>query len=111
MSAPENSNSKAPPSLLSDKAKGADGNGSRILANLEGRVAPPTDKPRRSRTPLVLVALLVIAAGGWGAWHMQQRLQTSSVASVTPAGAAKAVVPASAASGAAQVAVAKADAP
>lgn len=63
MSAPENSNSKAPPSLLSDKAKGADGNGSRILANLEGRVAPPNDKPRRSRTPLALVALLVIAAG------------------------------------------------
>lgn len=110
MSAPESSNSKAPPSLLSDKAKGADGNGSRILANLEGRVAPPTDKPRRSKTPLLLVALLVIVAGGWGAWHMQQRLQTTSLASATPANPAKAAVPASAASGAAQVA-AKAEAP
>ncbi|MFL9866235.1 hypothetical protein PQR67_18830 [Paraburkholderia fungorum] len=109
MSAPENSNSKAPPSLLSDKAKGADGNGSRILANLEGRVAPPTDKPRRSKTPLVLVALLVIAAGGWGAWHMQQRVKSESLASVTPANAEKAAVPASAASGAPQV-TAKAEA-
>ncbi|MFM0202104.1 hypothetical protein PQR53_19785 [Paraburkholderia fungorum] len=113
MSAPESSNSKAPPSLLSDKAKGADGNGSRILANLEGRVAPPADKPRRSKVPLVLVALLVIAAGGWGAWHMQQRMQTASIASVaavTPAGAGKAAVPASAASGAPQV-TAKAEPP
>ncbi len=110
MSAPESSNSKAPPSLLSDKAKGADANGSRILANLEGRVAPPTDQPRRSKTPLVLVALLVIAAGGWGAWHMQQRVQTASLASATPASAEKAAVPASAAGSAPQV-TAKAEAP
>jgi hypothetical protein len=110
MSAPESSNSKAPPSLLSDKAKGANGNGSRILANLEGRVAPPTDKPRRSKTPLLLVALLVIAAGGWGAWHMQQRLQTASLASAMPASAEKVAAPASAASGAPQV-IAKAEAP
>ncbi|KAE8758262.1 hypothetical protein FSO04_19475 [Paraburkholderia madseniana] len=110
MNAPESSNSKAPPSLLSDKAKGADGNGSRILANLEGRVEPPADKPRRSKTPLLLVALLVIAAGGWGAWHMQQRVQTESLASATPANPGKAAVPASAASGAAQV-TAKAEAP
>ncbi|CAE6787323.1 hypothetical protein [Paraburkholderia haematera] len=110
MSAPESSNSKAPPSLLSDKAKGVDANGSRILANLEGRVAPPTDQPRRSKAPLVLVALLVIAAGGWGAWHMQQRGTTESLASATPASAEKAAVPASAASGAPQV-TAKAEAP
>jgi hypothetical protein len=111
MSAPENSNSKAPPSLLSDKAKGADANGSRILANLEGRVAPPTEKPRRSRAPLLLVALLVIAAGGWGAWHMQQRQHDETLASATSASpgeaekpAATAAVPASASSpGAAQV--------
>ena len=107
MSAPENSNSKAPPSLLSDKAKGADGNGSRILANLEGRVAPPAEKPRRSRTPLALGALLVIAAGGWGAWHMQQREQNETLAAAAPAGAvniAKAAAPASAVSDAVQVA-------
>jgi len=106
MSAPENSNSKVPPSLLSDKAKGADGNGSRILANLEGRVAPPVEKPRRSRTPLALVALLVIAAGGWGAWHMQQRGQNEPLMAAAPASAvnvANTVVPASAASAAAQV--------
>ncbi|MGY6118418.1 hypothetical protein ACW9YQ_13670 [Paraburkholderia strydomiana] len=107
MSAPENSNSKAPPSLLSDKAKGADGNGSRILANLEGRVAPPNDKPRRSRTPLALVALLVIAAGGWGAWHMQQRAPAEPVAGALPASGAnvaRAAVPASVASATVQVA-------
>ncbi|HSY29987.1 MAG TPA: hypothetical protein VK832_20920, partial [Burkholderiaceae bacterium] len=66
MSAPDSSNSKAPPSLLADTAKGSQANGSRILANLEGRVEPPTDKPRRSKAPAVLVALLVIAAGSWG---------------------------------------------
>ncbi|WP_434111202.1 hypothetical protein [Paraburkholderia caffeinilytica] len=110
MSAPENSNSKAPPSLLSDKAKGADGNGSRILANLEGRVEQPADKPRRSKAPLVLVALLVIAAGSWGAWHMQQRVKTEALASTAPASAEKVAVPASAASGAPQV-TAKAEAP
>ncbi|MFM0477326.1 hypothetical protein PQR29_26100 [Paraburkholderia strydomiana] len=107
MSAPENSNSKAPPSLLSDKAKGADGNGSRILASLEGRVAPPNDKPRRSRTPLALVALLVIAAGGWGAWHMQQRAPAEPVAGALPASGAnvaRAAVAASVASATVQVA-------
>ncbi|MFM0255884.1 hypothetical protein [Paraburkholderia sediminicola] len=109
MSAPESSNSKAPPSLLSDKAKGADGNGSRILANLEGRVAPPTEKPRRSKAPFLLAALLVIAAGGWGAWHMQQRTQSESLAAATPARAEKTAAPA-AASAAPQV-VAKAEAP
>ncbi|PRY06607.1 hypothetical protein [Paraburkholderia sp. BL25I1N1] len=110
MSAPESSNSKAPPSLLSDKAKGADGNGSRILANLEGRVAPPTEQPRRSRAPLLLVALLVIAAGGWGAWHMQQRVQSESLAAATPESVQKSSAPAAAASAAPQV-VAKAEAP
>jgi hypothetical protein len=107
MSAPENSNSKAPPSLLSDKAKGADGNGSRILANLEGRVAPPGDKPRRSRTPFALVALLVIAAGGWGAWHMQQRAPAEPLAAAAPASGAnvaRAAAPASVASATVQIA-------
>ncbi|HEX7912243.1 MAG TPA: hypothetical protein VF534_29720 [Paraburkholderia sp.] len=108
MSAPESSNSKVPPSLLSDKAKGTDGNGSRILANLEGRVAPPTEKPRRSKATLALIALLVIAAGGWGAWHMQKRGQSESLASATSANVEK---PAAAvASAVPQVAV-KAEAP
>ncbi|WP_144108044.1 hypothetical protein [Paraburkholderia sp. BCC1886] len=117
MSAPESSNSKAPPSLLSDKAKGVDGNGSRILANLEGRVAPPAERGRRSRAPLLLVALLVIAAGGWGAWHMQQRQHEVSVAAapaVAPANApanAPGVAAAGSGASAAPVAVAKGEAP
>ncbi|OAJ52674.1 hypothetical protein [Paraburkholderia ginsengiterrae] len=110
MSAPESSNSKVPPSLLSDKAKGTDGNGSRILANLEGRVAPPTEKPRRSKAPLALIALLVIAAGGWGAWHLQQRGQSESLASATSASVEKPAMAAAAASAVPQVA-AKAEAP
>lgn len=113
MSAPESSNSKAPPSLLSDKAKGVDGNGSRILANLEGRVAPPAERGRRSRTPWLLVALLVIAAGGWGAWHMQQRQREVSAAVapvIAPANAAGVAAAGSGAS-AAPVAVAKGEAP
>lgn len=73
MSAPDSSNSKAPPSLLADTPKASQANGARILANLEGRVEPPTDAPRRSRKPLLLVSLLVVAAGGWGAWQLQQR--------------------------------------
>jgi hypothetical protein len=105
MNAPDSSNSKAPPSLLADTAKGSQANGSRILANLEGRVEPPTDTPRRSKAPLVLVALLVVAAGGWGAWHLQQRAlggHTEVAASSGPNGAQSAAVPAGA-SGAAQV--------
>ena len=108
MSTPESSNSKAPPSLLSDKAKGADRNGSRILANLEGRVAPPAEKPRRSKAPFLLVALLVIAAGGWGAWHMHQRVQSESLAAAASASEQKS---AAAAASAASEVVAKAEAP
>ncbi|MDW9255961.1 hypothetical protein C7S16_4050 [Burkholderia thailandensis] len=49
MSAPDDSNSKAPPSLLSsDAGKGSGANNSRILANLEGRVSP-RPKTRRVR--------------------------------------------------------------
>jgi hypothetical protein len=86
MSAPDSSNSKAPPSLLADTAKGSQANGSRILANLEGRVEPPTDKTRRARAPAVLVALLVVAAGGWGAWHLQQRTRGEHAEAVVSAG-------------------------
>ncbi|MCX4165017.1 MULTISPECIES: hypothetical protein [Paraburkholderia] len=111
MSAPDSSDSnKAPPSLLSDKENAAQANGSRILANLEGRVAPPPDKPQqRSRAPIVIVALLVIAAGGWGAWHLQHRGegQTATVAAVPVPASANPVAPV-AASATAQV-MAKAD--
>ncbi|MGF6774290.1 hypothetical protein P3T18_006805 [Paraburkholderia sp. GAS199] len=108
MSAPESSNSKTPPSLLSDKAKGAGGNGSRILANLEGRVEPPAEKTRRSKAPLAVLAVLLIAAGGWGAWHMQQRNQAEALAS---AGTDKPAAAVAAASGSQQIAAAVASAP
>ncbi len=81
MSAPDDSNSKAPPSLLSsDAGKGSGANHSRILANLEGRVSPQTENAPRSRKgPIALIALAVVAVsfthlrapetkadGGWG---------------------------------------------
>jgi hypothetical protein len=74
MSAPDTSNSKAAPSLLADKsgtAAGEQPDGSRILANLEGRVVPPAQsrKSKASRGVLALVALCVIGVGGVGAWH------------------------------------------
>ncbi|WDD96178.1 phage tail protein [Burkholderia sp. FERM BP-3421] len=74
MSAPEDSNSKAPPSLLSGARPESGANHSRILANLEGRVSPSTDAaaPRSRKTPLALLALLVVAIGGWGVWRVQQ---------------------------------------
>ncbi|MBN3819237.1 phage tail protein, partial [Paraburkholderia sp. Se-20369] len=77
MSAPENSNPKTPPSLLSD-TKQADGpQHSRILANLEGRVTPQAEPPRRSlKAPIAAVVALVVAVGGWGAWRMQQASET-----------------------------------
>ncbi|MBN3736822.1 phage tail protein, partial [Burkholderia sp. Tr-20390] len=73
MSAPENSNSKSPPSLLSDTKPAGDGaQQSRILANLEGRVTPPAEPPRRSlKAPIAAVVALVVAVGGWGAWRTQ----------------------------------------
>ncbi|MEM5310674.1 hypothetical protein [Paraburkholderia sp. JHI869] len=79
MSAPDNSTPKAPPSLLADtpaSVPGAQPGGSRILANLEGRVVPPATPPgtgRRSRAPILAGALLLIAAAGFGAWHVAER--------------------------------------
>ncbi|NHL65191.1 phage tail protein [Burkholderia ambifaria] len=87
MSAPENSNSKTPPSLLSD-TKPAGGGGpqqSRILANLEGRVTPPAEAPRRSlKGPIAAVVALVVAVGGWGAWRWQQQSGEQAVVAAAP---------------------------
>lgn len=79
MSAPDTPTPKSAPSLLGDapapaagKAAAAPANGSRILANLEGRVVPPAAPPRakgRSHKAAALAALCLIAAGGFGAWH------------------------------------------
>ncbi|CAG9197755.1 Tail fiber protein [Paraburkholderia caribensis] len=80
MSAPE-SNSKVPPSLLSEPAKDGQAGGSRILANLEGRVDPSANqKPKRSRALPLVVAALVIAAGGVGAYQLQHRASAEKVA-------------------------------
>ncbi|WP_175763782.1 phage tail protein [Burkholderia ambifaria] len=101
MSAPENSNSKTPPSLLSD-TKPAGGGGpqqSRILANLEGRVTPPAEAPRRSlKGPIAAVVAFVVAVGGWGAWRWQQQ---SGEQAVVAAASVPAPVKAETASGAA----------
>ncbi|NIF40259.1 phage tail protein [Burkholderia sp. Tr-862] len=101
MSAPENSNSKTPPSLLSD-TKPAGGGGpqqSRILANLEGRVTPPAEAPRRSlKGPIAAVVALVVAVGGWGAWRLQQQ---SGEQAVVASASVPAPVKAEVASGAA----------
>ncbi|WDR89803.2 phage tail protein [Burkholderia ambifaria] len=87
MSAPENSNSKTPPSLLSD-TKPAGGGGpqqSRILANLEGRVTPPAEAPRRSlKGPIAAVVALMVAVGGWGAWRWQQQSGEQAVVAAAP---------------------------
>ncbi|UEP21778.1 phage tail protein [Burkholderia ambifaria] len=105
MSAPENSNSKTPPSLLSD-TKPAGGGGpqqSRILANLEGRVTPPAEAPRRSlKGPIAAVVALVVAVGGWGAWRWQQQSGEQAVVTAAPVPAPAKVETAS--GGAAQVA-------
>ncbi|KUZ36225.1 hypothetical protein [Burkholderia territorii] len=93
MSAPENSNSKTPPSLLSDTKPAGEGGAqqSRILANLEGRVTPPVEAPRRSlKAPIAAVVALVVAVGGWGAWRWQQHSGEQAVVAAAPAQAAKA---------------------
>ncbi|WP_269507733.1 phage tail protein [Burkholderia sp. IMCC1007] len=105
MSAPENSNSKTPPSLLSDTRPAGEGGRqqSRILADLEGRVAPRAEPARRSlKGPIAAVVAFVIAVGGWGAWHWQQQSDESAV--VTAAPVPQAPAKAEPASGAAQVA-------
>ncbi|WP_321851869.1 phage tail protein [Burkholderia diffusa] len=102
MSAPENSNSKTPPSLLSDTKPAGEGGPqqSRILANLEGRVTPPAEAPRRSlKGPIAAVVALVVAVGGWGAWRWQQQSGEQAVVAAAPAPAQAAK--AEAASGAA----------
>ncbi|KVG61142.1 hypothetical protein [Burkholderia pseudomultivorans] len=93
MSAPENSNSKTPPSLLSDTKPAGEGGPqqSRILANLEGRVTPPAEPPRRSlKAPIAAVVALLVAVGGWGAWRWQQPAEPSAVAAAAAPAAAKA---------------------
>ncbi|WP_246796577.1 phage tail protein [Burkholderia perseverans] len=109
MSAPEDSNRKAPPSLLSDPGQKGGQNASRILANLEGRVSPQQSAesaaPARSRKgPLALIVLAIVAVAGWGAWRIQAH--QGAAPTVTAAASASAVSGASAASAPAAVAAA-----
>ncbi|WP_257803456.1 phage tail protein [Burkholderia glumae] len=110
MSAPEDSNRKAPPSLLSNPGQKGGQNASRILANLEGRVSPQQSaesaKPSRSRKgPLAVIALAVVALAGWGAWRIQaQQGAAPAVTAAVPASAASAPAAVAAASGAAAAA-------
>lgn len=106
MSAPDNSTPKAPPSLLADtpaSVPGAQPGGSRILANLEGRVVPPVTPPgtgRRSRAPMLIGALVLISAAGFGAWHVAERRAPvnagtqAAAGTATPTVAAAGAVPA-----------------
>ncbi|MBI0326490.1 phage tail protein [Burkholderia plantarii] len=110
MSAPEDSNRKAPPSLLSDPGQKGGQNASRILANLEGRVSPQqgteSAKPssRSRKGPLALIVLAIVAVAGWGAWRIQAH--QGAAPAVTAAASASAVSGASAASAPAAVAAA-----
>jgi hypothetical protein len=84
MSAPENSNSKTPPSLLSEVQQPAGGaQSARILANLEGRVGPASEASRRSKAPLAAaIALAVVAVSAWGVWHWQRASERPVVVAV-----------------------------
>jgi len=113
MSAPE-SNSKVAPSLLSEPAKGEHAGGSRILANLEGRVDPSANKkPKRSRAVPVVVALLVLLAGGVGAYQWQHSGASDEKVSTVDAAAKRdgKVVSAPASSTVAAIAAASSPAP
>lgn len=100
MSAPDTPTPKAAPSLLGDapapvagnKTAAAPANGSRILANLEGRVVPPAAPPRakgRSGKAVALLALCLLAVGGFGAWHVYERNTGANAARNAPVAVAE----------------------
>ncbi|PMS35435.1 hypothetical protein B0G57_105166 [Trinickia symbiotica] len=75
MSAPDSRDSKARPSLLSDTANDLANDGSRILANLEGRVAAQPLKSRGSKKPWLFAAVFALAgAGAFGAWQWRHTM-------------------------------------
>ncbi|RQH09891.1 hypothetical protein [Paraburkholderia dinghuensis] len=105
MSASYTPTPKVPPSLLADTPANVHGGrpeGSRILANLEGRVVPPAARSRegrRQRSVLAIAALLMTAAA-FGVWHVFER-SVPAVHETHVAGAT--VAPDSGARGAAKV--------
>jgi hypothetical protein len=72
MSAPDSPSSKARPSLLSETAKSAADNDSRILANLEGRVAAQPNSTRRSNKLWLVVVAAALGLSAFGAWQWQR---------------------------------------
>ncbi|PTB21034.1 hypothetical protein C9I57_09930 [Trinickia symbiotica] len=86
MSAPDSRDSKARPSLLSDTANDAANDGSRILANLEGRVAAQPLKSRGAKKPWLFAAVVALAgAGAFGAWQWRHISPGSGEKSTTAA--------------------------
>ena len=90
MSAPDSPSSKARPSLLSETAKSAADNDSRILANLEGRVAAQPSPTRRPKKLWIAVVAAALGLSAFGAWQWQQSSGddgqiSSKVAATAPA--------------------------
>jgi len=117
MSAPDSPSSKARPSLLSETAKSAADNDSRILANLEGRVAAQPNSTRRSKKHWIVATTAILGLGAFGAWQWQRTpgddgasgarvataasaLNAAPQAAAAPAASAAITVAATAASGA-----------
>ena len=97
MSVPENTNVQEPPTLLASTARGSETHGSRILANLEGRIETPRNTPSQSlKKSLVLIALLATGTGSWAIWKFQRprhAADTIVIAALPPSGAAKPGIP------------------
>ncbi|WP_233832533.1 hypothetical protein [Paraburkholderia sp. ZP32-5] len=118
MNAPDNSNPtnpKAPPSLLAGNAGSkppSQPEGSRILADLEGRVvspAAPSGGSARRGAIAGVVALFVLAAGAVGVWSMHGRSSSAPAAIATATTSAR--ITQAAASGAVVAANVPASAP
>lgn len=112
MSAPDSPSSKARPSLLSETAKSAADNDSRILANLEGRVAAQPNPTRRSNKLWIVVVAAALSLSAFGAWQWQRASrddgQTSPRAASALDGVQKTAAAAPAASAAAATVIADA---
>jgi hypothetical protein len=107
MSAPDSPSSKARPSLLSETAKSAADNDSRILANLEGRVAAQPNSTRRSKKHWIVATAAILGLGAFGAWQWQRTPgdDGASGARVATAASARNATPQAAAAPAASAAI------
>jgi hypothetical protein len=97
--------------LLSETAPGGANNNARILASLEGRVVAQQPVRRRSKKPLVAVALAVLGLGAFGAWQWQRsQVQVSEHPELTQSAASDTTHAATGASAAAATRVAQGEA-